>query len=254
MGHPAPYGREVRIRIGGPAGFGIKAAGATLARVFARGGYHTFDLTEYPSLIKGGHNTYHLRVSEDEIFSHVMPTDILVALDAATIPVHLAEMSEGSAIVFDPHDIAADAIDTGGRDDLCLVPVPLTDIVREVGGVRIMRNVTALGAVLGHMEFPLDGLLDSLRHQFAHKEPAISEQNIAAATRGYEAAGEAHCDFPYKLAPLPDRPEQILADGNTALSVGALAGGLGFYAAYPMTPASSVGYSICSRPFTSIRS
>ncbi len=89
MEQRAPYGREVRIRIGGPAGFGIKAAGATLARVFARAGYHTFDLTEYPSLIKGGHNTYHLRVSEDEIFSHVMPTDILVALDAATIPLHL---------------------------------------------------------------------------------------------------------------------------------------------------------------------
>ena len=240
MGHPAPYGREVRIRIGGPAGFGIKAAGATLARVFARAGYHTVDLTEYPSLIKGGHNTYHLRVSEDEIFSHVMPTDILVALDAATIPLHLGELTEGGAIVFDPHDIAAEALDTGGREDLCLVPVTLTDIVQDVGGVRIMRNVAALGAVLGHMEFPLDGLLDSLRHQFAHKEPAIAEQNIAAASRGYELAGEAHCDFPYKLAPLPDRPAQILADGNTALSVGALAGGLGFYAAYPMTPASSI--------------
>ena len=27
MTQPSPYGREVRIRIGGPAGFGIKAAG-----------------------------------------------------------------------------------------------------------------------------------------------------------------------------------------------------------------------------------
>jgi len=240
MGHAAPYGNEVRIRIGGPAGFGIKAAGASLARVFARAGYRTVDLTEYPSLIKGGHNTYHVRVSEDEIFSHVMPTDILVALDAATIPLHLAELSEGGAIVFDPHDIAGDAIDLGGRDDICLVPVPLTDIVRDVGGVRIMRNVTALGAVLGHMEFPLDGLLDSLRDQFAKKTPEIADQNVAAATRGYESASEAHCDFPYKLAPLSDRPAQILTDGNTALSVGALAAGLGFYAAYPMTPSSSV--------------
>ena len=111
MEQKAPYGREVRIRIGGPAGFGIKAAGATLARVFARAGYNTFDLTEYPSLIKGGHNTYHLRVSADEIFSHVKPTDILVALDAATIPLHLEELTEGGAIVFDPHDIVAEKIE-----------------------------------------------------------------------------------------------------------------------------------------------
>jgi len=241
MEHEAPYGREVRIRIGGPAGFGIKAAGATLARVFARAGYHTSDLTEYPSLIKGGHNTYHLRVSADEIFSHVMPTDILVALDATTIPLHLDELTEGGAIVFDPHDIAAEKIDLGERaEDVCLVPVPLTDIVKEVGGIRIMRNVAALGAVLGHMEFPLDGLLESLRHQFAHKAPEIAEQNIAAATSGHQYALEAHCGFPYQLAPIEGAPERVLADGNTAASIGALAAGLGFYAAYPMTPASSV--------------
>ena len=240
MSRPAPYGPEVRIRIGGPAGFGIKAAGQSLARVFARAGYHTFDLTEYPSLIKGGHNTCHLRVSETPVYSHVMPTDILVALDASTIGLHLGELTPGGAIVFDPHDIEPDAVDLGGRSDLCLVPVPLTDIVYEVAGIKIMRNVAALGAVLGHLEFPLDGLLDSLRHQFAHKPPEIADNNVAAARRGWEAAHEAHCDFPFRLAPRPDAPARILADGNEACAVGALAAGIGFYAAYPMTPASSM--------------
>jgi 2-oxoglutarate ferredoxin oxidoreductase subunit alpha len=237
----APYGREVRIRIGGPAGFGIKAAGATLARVFARAGYHTFDLTEYPSLIKGGHNTYHLRVSEEEIFSHVMPTDILVALDAATIPLHLAELTPGAAIVFDPHDIGHDEIKLGDRaSEICLVPVPLSEIVKEAGGIRVMRNVAALGAVLGHMEFGLDGLLDSLHHQFAKKDPAIAEQNIAIATRAHEIATQTRCDFPHKLAPMKNAAAQVLADGNTAIALGALAAGIGLYAAYPMTPASSI--------------
>jgi len=237
---PAPYGEEVRIRIGGPAGFGIKAAGQTLARVFARSGFHTFDLTEYPSLIKGGHNTYHLRISETPIYSHVMPTDILVALDASTVGLHMAELTHGAALIFDPHDVEASALDLGGRDDLCLVPVPLTDIVYEVGGIKIMRNVVALGAVLGHLDFPLDGLLDSLRHQFAHKAPEIAEQNVAAARRGWESARDTACDFPFTLAPHPDAPPQILADGNEACGIGALAAGIGFYAAYPMTPASTL--------------
>lgn len=240
MSPSAPYGPEVRIRIGGPAGFGIKAAGQTLARVFARSGYRTFDLTEYPSLIKGGHNTYHLRVSEEEIFSHVMATDVLVALDAATVGLHLSELTHGAAVIFDPHDIAAEDLDLAGRDDLCLVPVPLTDIVYQVEGIKIMRNVIALGAVLGHMDYPLEGLLDSLRSQFAHKPPAIAEQNVAAATRGYGVAREAHCDFPFHLAPRTDQPPMILADGNESVALGALAAGIGLYAAYPMTPATSV--------------
>ena len=240
MQQSAPYGREVRIRIGGPAGFGIKAAGQSLARLFAKAGYRTFDLTDYPSLIKGGHNTYHLRVSADEIFSHVMPTDILVALDRATAALHIAELIEGGALVYDPGDFEPDATDLGGRDDVCLVRVPLGDIVTEAGGVKIMRNVTALGAVLGHLEFPIDGLLDSIRTQFAHKPPEIAEQNITVARAGYEQAQQAHCDFPFKLPPIDDPRPSVLADGNEAFGLGALAAGVGLYCAYPMTPSSSL--------------
>lgn len=240
MEQSAPYGREIRIRLGGPAGFGIKAAGQSLARVFAEAGFNTFDLTEYPSLIKGGHNTYHLRVSPDPIFSHVMPTDLIVALDHDTVPLHVGELTHGGAIIYDPKDFEPTAEELGGRDDICLVPVPLTQLVQDVGGVKIMRNVAALGAALGHLEFPLDGLLDAIRQQFAHKKPEIAEQNIAVAQKGYEHAQQAHCDFPYKLRPVEDAPERILADGNESFGLGALAGGLGFYAAYPMTPSSSL--------------
>lgn len=237
--HHAPYGSEVRIRIGGPAGFGIKAAGQTLSRVFARSGYHTFDLTEYPSLIKGGHNTYHLRVSEEPIFSHVMPTDILLALDAQTVGLHLGELTRGAAIVFDPSDVSADNLDLAGRDDLCLVPVPLTDIVYEVGGIKIMRNVVALGAVLGQLGFPLEGLVESLKAQFAHKSPEVAEQNVAAATRGYEVSKELQCTFPHHLEAREPQPF-VLADGNESCGLGAMAAGIGLYAAYPMTPASAL--------------
>lgn len=240
MQQSAPYGREVRIRIGGPAGFGIKAAGASLARVFSTAGYHTFDLTEYPSLIKGGHNTYHVRISADPITSHVMPTDVLVCLDRPTMRLHVDELTTGGAVIYDPSDFEPDAEDTGGRDDLCLVPVPLTDVVREAGGIKIMRNVAALGATLGHMDFPLDGLVASIRAQFAHKAPEVAEQNIAVATAGYEHAQQVRCDFPYKLEPVDAPAPFVLADGNEACGLGALAAGIGLYCAYPMTPASSL--------------
>jgi 2-oxoglutarate ferredoxin oxidoreductase subunit alpha len=235
----APAQGEVRIRIGGPAGFGIKAAGASLARVFSRSGYHCFDLTEYPSLIKGGHNTYHLRVSEEPIYSHVLPTDVLVALDPPTIALHAEELTQGAAIIFDPHDLP-DGPAIEGRDDLCLTPVPLRDIVYESGGEMIMRNTAALGAVLGYLAFPIEPLLDSIRAQFAHKTPEIAEKNVAIATRGYEAARTAPCHFPFTMAPRADAPRRLLVDGNEAIGLGSLAAGIGLYCAYPMTPASSL--------------
>jgi 2-oxoglutarate ferredoxin oxidoreductase subunit alpha len=230
---------ELRIRIGGPAGFGIKAAGQSLARVFAHSGFNTFDLTEYPSLIKGGHNTYHLRVSSRPVHSHVLPTDVLVALDSPTIARHAPELTEGAAVIFDPDDTAADK--TGLEPErFCLTPVPLTRIVRDAGGPKIMRNVAALGAVLGHMDFPLEPLESSIREQFAHKAPEIAEQNIAVARAGHDFAREHACDFPHHL-PMPEEQEpHILVDGNESIGLGALAAGLGLYCAYPMTPASSL--------------
>ncbi len=230
---------EVRVKIGGPAGFGIKAAGQTLARLFTRAGYETFDLTEYPSLIKGGHNNYHLRISSEEIFSHVEPVDILVALDRDTAELHLDELTEGAAIIYDPGDFGIAEVE-GVPDHVCAVPVPLKDIVDEVGGIPIMRNVAALGAVLGHMRFPLDYLTGSIEQQFAHKKPEIAEQNIACATAGYEHAQNHECAFPYDMKPLERDGERILVDGNEAVGTASIAAGIGLYCAYPMTPASSL--------------
>ncbi|HSK48370.1 MAG TPA: 2-oxoacid:acceptor oxidoreductase subunit alpha, partial [Coriobacteriia bacterium] len=215
-------------------------------RVFASAGYSIFDLTEYPSLIKGGHNTYHVRISADPIYSHVMPTDVLVALDRQTVGRHVGELTEAGAVIYDPDDFEPDESDLKGRTDICLVPVPLNQIVQDAGGIKIMRNVTALGAVLGHMEFPIEGLLEAIKSQFAHKKPEVAEQNITVATKGYEHAQQAHCDFPFKLEPLQGQPERVLADGNESIGLGAMAAGLGLYCAYPMTPSSSLLHFMAS--------
>jgi 2-oxoglutarate ferredoxin oxidoreductase subunit alpha len=237
--HPDPRGPDrpdIQIKIGGPAGFGIKAAGQTLARCFMRGGLYTFDLTEYPSLIRGGHNAYQVRVSPEPVVSQVLPVDILVALDTASVALHKEELVEGGALIYDPATVEAEgAIDFS---HICAVAVPFDEIVKTAGGQKIMRNVAALGAVLGLSHFPLSYLTDSLRQQFAHKAPEVAETNVAVATKAYEYGVAAKCSFPFTLTPVPDAPPRILVDGNEAMGLGALAAGIGMYCAYPMTPAS----------------
>lgn len=226
---------ELRVRIGGEAGFGIKAAGQTLARSFTDSGLETFDLTEYPSLIRGGHNNYLLRVSTEPVYSHVEPVDMLVCLNRETLDLHHHELVDGGAVIFDPADFSADEIPSRLR----AVPVPLMEFAREAGG-KIMRNTVALGAVLALVDFPLSTLTDSLRAQFAHKSPEIAENNAKAAQAGYDTAKAECSDFPIRLSAVEGAPKRMLVDGNEALGMGALAAGIGMYAAYPMTPASSI--------------
>lgn len=237
---PDPRGADrpdIQIKIGGQAGFGIKAAGQSLARCFVAGGLHTFDLTEYPSLIRGGHNVYQVRVSTEPVWCQVLAVDILVALNQETVDAHKAELVDGGALVYDPKKVSIDGVD---RSKVCAVEVPLDEIVAEAGGAPIMRNVAALGAVLGLSGYPLSYLTDSLRAQFARKAPEVAEQNVAVAAKGYEYGTRAECVFPVRLSPLPDPPRRLLVDGNEAIGLGALAAGIGMYCAYPMTPASSL--------------
>ena len=53
--------------IGGEAGYGIMNTGLAFAKFSIRNGLYAFLSHEYPSLIRGGHNTSAVRVSDEEI-------------------------------------------------------------------------------------------------------------------------------------------------------------------------------------------
>jgi 2-oxoglutarate ferredoxin oxidoreductase subunit alpha len=86
----------------------------------------------------------------------------------------------------------------------------------------------------------MEPLEESIRRQFSHKKPEVAEGNIGAARRGWDHVREHAPEPVRRLAPVEAAPRQMLIDGNSAVGIGALAAGVGFYAAYPMTPASSL--------------
>ena len=81
------------IKIGGAAGQGIKSAGLMLAKTATRSGYNIYTYTEYPSLIRGGHNIIQIIISAEEVMSPFQKTDLLIALNQETVDKHLNELS-----------------------------------------------------------------------------------------------------------------------------------------------------------------
>ncbi|NLI31142.1 MAG: 2-oxoacid:acceptor oxidoreductase subunit alpha, partial [Nitrospiraceae bacterium] len=92
---------DYTIKIGGEAGQGILTIGDTLARLFARSGYHVFTHQDYESRIRGGHNIYQIRVADQPVMASRNGIDILVVLDSATIPLHEKELTTDGLIVYD---------------------------------------------------------------------------------------------------------------------------------------------------------
>lgn len=225
-------------KIGGEAGFGIKAAGLVFAKAMVRAGYEAFDYSEYPSLIRGSHNTYQITVAGDNVCSASSTVDLLVALNKETIDLHSAELSHGAGIIYDGEEIKLTADKFKGRG-VVLISVPLKKFAAETGG-DIMRNTVAIGASLAVIGLEPKILENILKEIFAHK-PGVIEANIKAIEAGYTFVKKNYpkLDFKVNIKPRQHQPRMLVA-GNEAMGLGALVGGLNFFSAYPMTPATSI--------------
>jgi len=237
---------KISWMIGGPAGYGIMAAGTLLAKACSRGGLHVFINSEFPSLIKGGHNTSSVRVDEQEIFSHSETVDLLVALNQETVDIHLKEIVPGGGIVYDGDEIKLTR-ESLKRDDITLYPLPLLKIVRELRAELLLRNTVVVGASMAILDYDFELLRGAIQDSFEKKKEKIVEQNIKAAKMGYDYVKQNICqECGYKLEKTK-APQRMLLSGNDAIVLGALKAGCKFYAAYPITPVSAILHSMAEK-------
>jgi 2-oxoglutarate ferredoxin oxidoreductase subunit alpha len=225
-------------KIGGEAGFGIKSAGTMFGQIFMRAGYEVFDYTEYPSLIRGGYNTYQLIVDTKPVNSVTRGVDVLVALNQNTVSQNLSDLVPQGILLFDKDKVKISAPQLKAKN-ISGVGLPLTTLAQEAGG-EVMRNVVALGATLALVGQSLVIANQVVRANFKTKGAKVINNNLKALKLGYDYTKKNYpVDFICHLPTLAKK-NNILLSANDALSLGALAGGLNFYAAYPMTPSSSI--------------
>ena len=234
-------------KIGGEAGYGIMTTGLIFAKVCSRAGLRVFDHIEYPSLIRGGHNTYQVRAEVEEVFSHVKHLDLLVALNEETIDKHKEELAPGGGIIYDGDVIPLSKEDLR-REDVKLYHIPLLRLAEESGGRRIMINSVALGASFALIGFDFEMISDVIRDVYRGKAKETIEFNIKAAKLGYDYVKSKGMekDFRRKLPKVAGKRRMLLT-GNEAVGLGAIKAGCKFYAAYPMTPSSSILHFMASQ-------
>jgi len=210
--------------------------GRMMVKCFTRGGYNAIGYPEYPSLIRGGHNTVQVRISDKQINSPVQHQDLLVALNKDAIFYHMSTMSSGGAVVYDELiDVSRFTI----RPDVKMYPLPLAKLAQAEGGTEQMKNTVALGAALAMIDYPFGILEGIIRDEFGRKGEEIIRLNVMAAKSGYDYAKANGIKASKTVKPLSDKRSLIIT-GNEAIAFGAIRGGMKFFAAYPMTPASTI--------------
>ncbi len=223
---------DYSIKIGGEAGQGIQTIGGTLAKVFAREGYHVFTHQDYESRIRGGHNFYQLRLSDQPVMSSRDRIDIVVALDNESITRHESELTENGLIMYDSSLLKQK------YNKAHFLDIPLVNLALEHGGNKIMANTVAVGAVLGMLGIDLAILTGIIKNTFKKKDEDIIKGNLKAAGAGHDFAVKncERCAF----SPASRSEAKMLIAGNEAIGLGAIASGVKFYSAYPMTPSTGI--------------
>lgn len=218
-------GIDINIRISGGAGQGVHTAGGLISRMAVAAGYHFHSTQDYMSRIRGGRNSYSVRMMDVPVRAGRADADILLALD----PGHLSHFLPG----LHPEGLAlSDA--SKDEETESVTAAPLKELAASAGS-PILGNMVGAGIVahvLGVSPLVMDRLLAlEFRGDFL-------EKNRKAVRLGTEWASGRLTEA-FRLPPAPFRPRMLLA-GNEALALGAVAGGCKFAAGYPMTPGSGI--------------
>ncbi len=228
----------VIIGIAGAAGDGLDKTGDTLARTASRLGLHVYAYNSYQSLIRGGHTWLRIRLSEDKQESHGDKLHALIVLNQDSFERHAPELEAGGVVFYNEAKIrpAPELLQEG----VDLRGLPVSKLTKPFGRIKpVMQNSVMLGAALHWLGLDFEMTEEVLADTFAHKDPAVTELNIGIARAGLDYAEEqewstAGLDWAFSGVRRP------FITGNEAMALGAAAAGLKFYAAYPMTPATSV--------------
>ena len=209
------------ILLGGAAGQGVDTTAAILEKLLKRAGYHVLTVRDFMSRIRGGHNFMLLRFGTEPVYSHDKYVNAIVALNEETFHLHEGELLPGGFVLCDS------ALQI---EDPRAVKLDMAEMARSLGNPRVAGSI-AIGAIVKMFGGALDAA-EGVLPAFLKKEHI--EVNLKALKAGYDAV-EAR--YPHLSGGAAD---DLLITGSKATALGALAAGLNYYAAYPMSPATPV--------------
>jgi 2-oxoglutarate ferredoxin oxidoreductase subunit alpha len=228
---------EVTIRIGGESGEGTISGGDILALAAARWGYHVYTFRTFPAEILGGPCLFQVRISDSPVKSMGDYADVLICLNEEAYDRNVADLRHGGVLIYDPSDFTPEA------GDFITYAVPFNEIARKEVQLFQTKNMVMLGTISALFGPPLEAITQVVESKLSRSRksnPILMEKNMLAldVAKKYVEEHLTKRD-PYQLGPV-EKANRVVLNGNQAVVAGALAAKCGFFAGYPITPASDI--------------
>tara|TARA_Y100000814_G_scaffold278327_1_gene240063 strand:- start:692 stop:2473 length:1782 start_codon:yes stop_codon:yes gene_type:complete len=228
------------IRLAGNSQDGIQSVGGFLARLAGRSAQEVMTYMTIPATISGGPSIFQVRMGTGEVLSAGDEADFLVAFYQHSYDDHISHLKDGGVLLYD-----SDHVELNEDENRFLkVGVPIAALTVEAlgGSAREKgKNIFTLGLLARIFKLDVDKLRGIFKERFGSKSEDILRNANLAFDAGYSYPIDNVMDRYYAfLAPDESGPPQVTMDGNTAIVLGLLTGGVRHGAGYPITPWSTI--------------
>ncbi|VVB59604.1 2-oxoglutarate synthase subunit KorA [uncultured archaeon] len=209
--------------IAGKAGQGTKKAGIVAANFFTTLKRNVFQMNDYPSLIRGGHNFSIVSTATRKIFSHYMKADLAVLLDQRSFTTHQSHLAENGVLIYDSTTVKQ------GQG----IGVPISALAKKYSDPDLIvgvAGIAVLAAAVGADRTKLDVIIQNEYHRNV-------EDNLKFAYEIYDYVDEI---IPQQFVLREGTETYPILTGAEAIGLGACIAGLDLYFAYPMTPSTPI--------------
>ena len=195
----------------------------------------------FPSNIAGLPTWFIIRASDDGYQAPGNKAHIQVLMNKDSWRKDLEKLEPGTLVVYN-EDVKLPV----DRDDCFAFGMPMTKMARGINPklARLMCNMYYVGGLAHLLGIDEDMINECVSNQFKGKEKAI-EFNLRAIGEGRAYAAENWADeSPYHVESRDKDPDTFLVEGNEAVALGAIYGGVNLLSWYPITPSSSMAESM----------
>jgi 2-oxoglutarate ferredoxin oxidoreductase subunit alpha len=232
--------QDAVIRFAGNSQDGIQTIGGFLARLAGRSAREVMTYMTIPSTISGGASIFQVHLGSGEVLSAGDESDFLFAFYQDSYNNHISSLKEGGICIYDSDHVEEIQKIPG----VVHVAIPITSTtVEAIGGSSRDRgkNIFVLGLVTQLFSLNREKLTTLVEKQFGRKSEDVLRNAMLAFDAGYaypigDLLGQEF-DLREGVAKGEDK---VTTDGNTAMTMGLLAGGVRYGSGYPITPWSTI--------------
>ncbi|MBR20618.1 MAG: ferredoxin oxidoreductase [Euryarchaeota archaeon] len=195
----------------------------------------------FPSNISGLPTWFIIRASDKGYQAPGDRTNIQILMNPDTWFKDIEKIESGTVIIYNENvKLPVE------REDCLVFGLPMTKLARGINPkmAKMIANMYYVGVIQHLIGIEQDALERAVNRQFKGKSSAV-EVNLRAIEEGRAMAAEGiDWESPHVVEAREKDEDTFLVDGNEAVALGSIYGGINMLSWYPITPSSSVAEGI----------